>query len=82
MTIGQAVRAIRKSRGWTQGQLADYLGVPQQRVSEWERERNPVIPSPPNVARLVLLSQAHGHELLIALAGKGMEDAEQDKPAD
>lgn len=36
-TTGSRVRALRKDRGWTQGQLADRLdGVDQGRVSEWE----------------------------------------------
>jgi transcriptional regulator with XRE-family HTH domain len=37
LRAGQLVREIRKSRGWTQTQLADLLGWDQERISNIER---------------------------------------------
>lgn len=34
--LGQAIRAARDARGWTQTQLADAVGVKQTAVSQWE----------------------------------------------
>ncbi len=38
MTIGKNIAELRKSRGLTQEQLADTLGVSSQSVSKWENE--------------------------------------------
>jgi transcriptional regulator with XRE-family HTH domain len=69
MSIGEAIRAIRRARGWTQGRLAEHLGVPQQRVSEWERNLH--VPSAVVVARLLALVLADAQALVDALAAHG-----------
>lgn len=37
-SLGQRIRAIRISWGWTQGNLAKALGSAQSLVSEWEKD--------------------------------------------
>jgi len=36
-TTPELIRIARQDAGFTQQQLATALGVPQQRISEWER---------------------------------------------
>lgn len=35
-TMGDRIRTLRKSKGWTQQKLADELGVTREAVSQWE----------------------------------------------
>ena len=37
MTFSEKLITLRGGRGWTQGQLAEKLGVTRQTVSNWER---------------------------------------------
>jgi len=37
--VGKTIRSLRQSRGLTQGQLAELLGVSRVTVSDWERGR-------------------------------------------
>lgn len=41
MTTGQRIRAARKDAGLTQKQLAQRIGCPPSRISEWERDCYP-----------------------------------------
>ena len=36
MTFGEKLQALRKSRGWSQEQLAERIAVSRQAVSKWE----------------------------------------------
>lgn len=36
-TIGYQIQSLRKSKGYTQNQLGDLVGVSFQAVSKWER---------------------------------------------
>lgn len=38
MNVSDRIQALRKSRGITQEQLADAVGVSRQAVSKWEAE--------------------------------------------
>ncbi|HYO13505.1 MAG TPA: helix-turn-helix transcriptional regulator [Thermoanaerobaculia bacterium] len=38
--LGRRIVAARRTRGWSQGELARRLGVPRDRVSKWERGCN------------------------------------------
>jgi transcriptional regulator with XRE-family HTH domain len=38
-TIGENIRALREAKGISQGTLADAIGVPQPRLSDWETSR-------------------------------------------
>jgi transcriptional regulator with XRE-family HTH domain len=42
----------RKKRGLTQGQLADAIDVSQSHISQMERSKNPVVPSPEVMERI------------------------------
>lgn len=37
-SIGKTIAALRKSKGWTQAELAEKLNVSDKAVSKWENE--------------------------------------------
>lgn len=39
MTIGQAIKKARKSKGYTQAKVAKKLGVAQTTITYWETDR-------------------------------------------
>lgn len=39
-TLGSAITALRKQKGMTQQELADYMGVSDKAVSKWERDQS------------------------------------------
>ncbi|MGN8718614.1 helix-turn-helix transcriptional regulator [Segatella copri] len=41
MITGQQLREARLRRGWSQGQLADKLGVTERSIGNWERRGIP-----------------------------------------
>lgn len=51
MGIGERMQALRKSKGISQEQLADIVGVSRQAVSKWESEQ-----SIPDIEKIILLS--------------------------
>ena len=50
MTFGEKLQALRKSRGWSQEQLAERIAVSRQAVSKWESSA--AIPDTENVVEL------------------------------
>lgn len=47
------MRALRAERGWTQGELADHLGISRQSVNAIEKEKfDPSLPIAFRIARL------------------------------
>ena len=50
MTFGEKLQALRKSRGWSQEQLAERIAVSRQAVSKWESEA--AVPDTENVVEL------------------------------
>ena len=36
MTIGEKIKELRKTKGWSQGQLILKAGIKQQHISGWE----------------------------------------------
>lgn len=52
MNISDRIQALRKSRGISQEQLADVLGVSRQAVSKWEAEQ-----SSPDLERIVAMAE-------------------------
>jgi len=76
-SLGQRIRAIRITWGWTQGTLARALGSAQSLVSEWEKDV-----SRPSGASLTALAKLF-HTTSSALStGKGFEisDPPEAKP--
>ena len=51
MPNGQLIKAARQKAGMKQAELASKLGLPQQSISQWERNvRNPKIESLEKIA--------------------------------
>lgn len=61
---------LRRSRGWSQEQLAELVGVTRQAVSKWEAGR-----STPDLDRLLALSDLFGLTLDQLVRGEGRPDA-------
>lgn len=58
-TLGARIRLVRSQWGWPQADLAKVLGVPQQSVSSWERDKTePLGPSMANLCRLLRMTEA------------------------
>ena len=51
MNIGDRIQSLRKSKGISQEELADKIGVSRQAVSKWESEQNT-----PDIEKVILLS--------------------------
>ena len=51
MNIADRIQILRKSRGISQEELADKIGVSRQAVSKWESEQ-----STPDIDKIILLS--------------------------
>lgn len=52
MNVSDRIQALRKSRGITQEQLADAVGVSRQAVSKWEAEQ-----ASPDLERIVAIAE-------------------------
>lgn len=55
MTIADRIQNLRKTRGISQEELADRIGVSRQAVSKWESKQ-----STPDVEKIILLSEYFG----------------------
>ena len=64
-TIGKRIMTLRKSRGMTQDQLAEKLGVSPQAVSKWENDQ-----TCPDISLLPKLSKILGVTVDELLSGK------------
>lgn len=53
MTFGEKIQALRKSRGWSQEQLAEQINVSRQALSKWENGTS--VPDTNNVVQLAKL---------------------------
>ena len=53
MTLGEKIQALRKSRNWSQEQLAEQIGVTRQALSKWEN--GTAVPDTNNVVQLAKL---------------------------
>jgi transcriptional regulator with XRE-family HTH domain len=57
MKIGQNIKELRKSHGWTQKDLAHYLGTTQKVVHDYESEKTkPPVERLPYIARVFGIS--------------------------
>ena len=55
MNIADRIQTLRKSKGISQEELADKVGVSRQAVSKWESEQ-----STPDIEKIILLSEYFG----------------------
>lgn len=62
MDIGEKIRTLRRSQGWSQGELADRIGVSRQSVSKWELAE--AVPDAGNIVKLCDLFAISADELL------------------
>ena len=51
MTIADRIQSLRKSKGMSQEELADAVGVSRQAVSKWESEQ-----ATPDLDKVVIMS--------------------------
>lgn len=50
MTIGERIKEQRENKGWSQKELAEKLGITQDSISLWEKNRR--IPNTPYIIEL------------------------------
>ncbi len=74
-TIGQRIRALRRSKKLTQAQLAKIAGVSSPAVTEWEKDSYL-----PKAASLEAIASKLGVTAEYILTGKGNPDAMQKEP--
>lgn len=60
---GKAIRYFREKNGWTQGLVADSLGVSTNAVSHWENGKS--LPTLDNVMRLADMMNVYVEDLII-----------------
>lgn len=80
MTVVFAPKRIalaRESRGLTQAQLAEKLGVSSQQVSQWER--GDVKPSAENVAKIMTALQSPSTFFFVRSGADGSQDMNQNE---
>ncbi len=65
MEFSEHLVCLRRARGWSQEQLADYVGVSRQAVSKWESGR-----STPDLDKLLALSGLFGISLDALVRGE------------
>ena len=63
--LGQRLRSLRKKKGWTQVELADYLGLRRTYVSELEHGKR-------NVSLLTMEIIARGFKLSVSQLLRGL----------
>ena len=52
MNMADRIQSLRKSKGFSQEELADKVGVSRQAVSKWESEQ-----STPDIEKIIILSE-------------------------
>ena len=77
MGFAEHLVSLRRARGWSQEQLADYVGVSRQAVSKWESGR-----STPDLDKLLALSSLFGIPLDALVRGEESAIAEAGPASD
>lgn len=72
MTLGENIARLRTQKNWSQGDLADALGISRQSISKWETDT-----SIPELEKLIKLSELFGVSLDRLVRG---EDAPETEP--
>ncbi len=75
MNIADRIQHLRKSKGISQEELADKIGVSRQAVSKWESEQ-----TSPDLERVILMSDYF--EVTTDYLLKGIEPTDNDNPKD
>ena len=74
--MGEFLAALRKSKGYTQQEVADTLGVSNKTVSSWETGA-----SCPDISMLPVLAELYGVTCDELIRGKRLSSEEQPSPA-
>ena len=79
MSLGDKIAELRRQRGWSQGNLAERLGVTRQSVSKWESGA-----SVPDLDKIIGLSELFGvtTDYLIKCEGAAEAAPSEAEPAD
>lgn len=64
-SIGKTIASLRKSRGWTQVELAEKLGISDKTISKWESEAGM-----PEISQLPALSKLFDVSIDYLMTGK------------
>ncbi|HBY32529.1 MAG TPA: XRE family transcriptional regulator [Clostridiales bacterium] len=72
MTIADRIQSLRKSKGMSQEELADRIGVSRQAVSKWESEQ-----ATPDLEKVVIMSDIF--EVTTDYLLKGIEPVKADE---
>lgn len=76
MTLGEKLQKLRKSRSWTQEELAEKVGVSRQSLSKWESDG-----ALPDTANVIVLADLFGVTTDYLLRAAAPDKADADAPA-
>ena len=76
MTLGEKLQKLRKSRSWTQEELAEKVGVSRQSLSKWESDG-----ALPDTANVIVLAHLFGATTDYLLRAAAPDEAAADAPA-
>ena len=79
-TISSQIKKLRKSRGWTQPQLADKLSVSKQTISNWETGLK--VPRMGAIQKMADLFNVNVSEIVSDQMDKALSNADTLKTAD
>ena len=71
MTLGENIARLRTQKDWSQGDLADALGISRQSISKWETDT-----SIPELEKLIKLSELFGVTLDQLVHGEDAPETE------
>ena len=77
MKFSEKLPELRHSRGWSQEQLGDRLGVPHQTVSKWELGS-----TTPELEKLAMMSDIFGVSTDELIKGEPQEVSRPSEPAE
>ncbi len=77
MTMGQRIAQLRKTKGLSQEELAELVGVSRQAVSKWELDE-----AQPEASKIILLAQALGVTTDQLLLGEEADQQPTGEPPD
>ena len=72
MSIGENIREKREASGYSQKALADYLGVAENTVAGWEKDKNKTAPAGDKVMLMARLFGCSTDEILLERHERGV----------